>query len=419
MVDYTGKHGVTFTLTDEDRLLMASEFPKQDGHGIAISRTIDASGKWLFDFGNRQTLYLADNAALRKTGEENGLFVYTTVDAGRAQAEVVAPTASFRNGTSLSNSQNGYYEDVQRFVAPYVIDGGAKALRIPIKRKLLWQNGVIQDSITLGGYATKQFPALCNIIDFAIAQNVAVVIDDHTYSAMSNAELLPFWTALGQRLKAKYGSNDLIHLELQNETSGGGWDTAYATGVRDLVQGLRAAGIDYPLIVGWGGWNSIGGYTRALTELDTVGGAENIDPLGKLQFSAHHYPTTTGNDLPTTGQNAPQIKGSAVSTGFVALFDEFKRRGLKIWITEIGLGGGARAWLANGSNVPAFTGKEWLEQFTTIVAKYPGTVAGVLGWGGGSAWADTYPFKQEYAKDNWTATKSTEFWRVIKNLWAL
>ncbi len=323
-----------------------------------------------------------------------------------------------RNGTSLSNSRNGYYEDVPRFIAPYVFDGGARAIRIPIKRSLIWRNGEIQDAIPLNGYATKQWLALKTIIDFAIAEDVAVVIDDHSYSPMGNAELLPFWTALGKKLMATYGVNDLIHLELQNETSSGGWEPSYAANSKALVRGLRAANVPYPIILGWGGWNAVGGYTRALAELDAVGGAGKIDPLGKLEFSAHHYPTTTGNDQPSSGKSAPQIKGSAVAANFKEMFDEFELRGLRVWITEIGLAGGARGWLANGSGVPAFDGKAWLEQFTALVRDYPNTVAGVLAWGGGSAWADTYNFKQEYAKDNCSATKGTEFWRAVSKLWA-
>ncbi|WP_183937598.1 cellulase family glycosylhydrolase [Sphingomonas sp. BK481] len=256
------------------------------------------------------------------------------------------------------------------------------------------------------------------MIDFAIAEDVAVVIDDHSYSAMGHTELLPFWTALGKKLMATYGSNDLIHLELQNETNSGGWEPSYAANSKALVQGIRAAGVPYPIILGWGGWNAVGGYTRALAELDAVGGAGKIDPLGKLEFSAHHYPTTTGNDQPSSGKSAPQIKGSAVAANFKEMFDEFKRRDLRIWITEIGMGGGARGWMTNGSGTPSFNGKAWLEQFTALVKQYSDTVSGVLAWGGGSGWADTYPLKQEYEKGNWSATKGTEFWRTIRVLWA-
>lgn len=394
------------TLAPDDRILLPKE-RTSDVNGISPSKGWNATaGGWGYSY---PSMMIANAAALQFKGEVDGKFAYGLV------GSVATPTKTRqRNGTSLSNSRNGYYEDVPRFVAPYVFDGGARAIRIPIKRSLLWRNGVIQDAISLNGYSTKQWLALKTIIDFALAEDVAVVIDDHTYSAMGDPELLPFWVALGKKLMDTYGPNDLIHLELQNETSSGGWSPTYAPDSKALIQGIRAAGIPYPIILGWGGWNAVGGYTRALKELDAVG---EIDPLGKLEFSAHHYPTTTGNDQPSSGKSAPQIKGTAVAANFKEMFDEFKRRGLRVWITEIGLGGGARGWLSNGSGVPEFNGKAWLEQFTALVKEYPDTVAGVLAWGGGSAWADTYNFKQEYAKDNWSATKGTEFWRVLKNLW--
>jgi len=402
----------TITLGADDRVLFPTE-KGADLNGIIPSIGWNPTKEgWGYKY---PSVFVSNAAALQFKGEVDGKFAYGLVSGGPASAPAKSRQ---RNGTSLSNSRNGYYEDVPRFIAPYVFDGGARALRIPIKRSLLWRNSEIQDAISLNGYATKQWLALKTIIDFAIAEDVAVVIDDHTYSAMGNPELLPFWTALGKKLMDTYGPNDLIHLELQNETSSGGWSPTYAADSKALVQGLRAAGIPYPIVLGWGGWNSVGGYKRALTELDAVGGADKIDPLGKLEFSAHHYPTTTGNDQPKTGQNAPQIAGSAVAANFKEMFDEFKRRGLRVWITEIGIGGGARGWLSNGSGVPTFNGKAWLEQFTALVKQYPDTVAGVLAWGGGSAWADIYPFKVEYAKDNWSATKGTEFWRTIKGLWS-
>lgn len=393
------------TLASDDRILLPNK-RDADVNGITPSKGWNATaGGWGYSY---PTMTISNAAALQFKGEVDGKFAYGLVGA-------TAPTKTRqRNGTSLSNSRNGYYEDVPRFIAPYVFDGGARAIRIPIKRSLLWRNGVIQDAISLNGYSTKQWLALKTIIDFGIAEDVAIVIDDHSYSPMGDSELLPFWTALGKKLMDTYGPNDLIHLELQNETSSGGWSPTYALDSKALIQGIRAAGIPYPIILGWGGWNAVGGYTRALAELDAVG---EIDPLGKLEFSAHHYPTTTGNDQPSSGKSAPQIKGSAVAANFKEMFDEFKRRGLRIWITEIGLGGGARGWLSNGSGVPEFNGKAWLEQFTALVKEYPDTVAGVLAWGGGSAWPNTYPMKQEYEKDNWSATKGTDFWRTVKNLW--
>ncbi|MEW9855258.1 cellulase family glycosylhydrolase [Novosphingobium sp. M1R2S20] len=349
-----------------------------------------------------------------------GVYAMTKAPSDQSHASVRALRTlqhEQRNGTSLSNSVNGYYEDVRRVVAPYVLDGGVRALRIPIRRKHLWQNGEIQNVIQHNGWPTKQWLALKPIIDFSLAKDVAVVIDDHTYSAYGHPDLLPFWVALGTKLKETYGDNDLIHLELQNESSRGGWEAGYATNARNLIHGIRAAGITYPVILGWGGWNSIGGYERALAEIDAIGGVGALDPLGKVEFSAHHYPTTTGNDQARGDRSAPQIKGTAVSPKFKAAFDEFKRRGLRIWITEIGMGGGARGWLANGSGDPAFDGRAWFKEFTALVGDYPSTVAGVLAWGGGSAWPDTYPFKVEYGKGQWEATKDTDLWRSMIGFW--
>ena len=322
-----------------------------------------------------------------------------------------------RHGPSLSNSQSGYYENVPKRVAPYIFDGGARALRIPIKRKVLFQDGEIKDAIMLNGYSTKQFPALKAIIDFCIAENVAAVIDDHSYNNYGHETLLPFWIALGQKLTGLYGDNDLIVLELQNETSAGGWDDNYATNLRDLIHGIRAAGITYPLIAGWGGWNSVNGHKRALDEIDAIGGVEALDPLGKLAFSCHDYPTISGNDQPASGKSKPQIKGKELDAHWRVIFEEFKRRGLKLWVTEIGMGGGARGWLSNGSDAPDFNGRAWFEAFTALVREYPDTVAGVLSWGGGDAWKTDYPFKDQYEKDNWPATKATEYWRYLSGFW--
>jgi len=411
MTDFSPKGTTAIALGAGDRVIVPN-LRNVDVNGICPSNGYDtAKGGWKYSY---PTMIIANAAALRFLGKVDGKFAYGLV--GNGSSVVAKPRQ--RNGTSLSNSRNGYYEDVPRFVAPYVFDGGARALRVPVKRSLLWRNGAIQDSIMIGAYATKQWLAFKPIIDFGIAEDVAIVIDEHSYSPMGDPELLPFWIALGKKLMEAYGPNDLIHLESQNETNGGDWSTTYAADSKALVQGIRAAGIPYPIILGWGGWNAVGGYKRALAELDAVGGADKIDPLGKLEFSAHHYPTTTGNDQPLAGKSAPQIKGAAVAANFKEMFDEFKRRGLRIWITEIGMGGGARGWLTNGSGAPSFDGRAWLDQFTALVKQYPDTVSGVLAWGGGSGWADTYPLKQEYEKGNWSATKGTEFWKSIRVLWA-
>ena len=334
-----------------------------------------------------------------------------------ARGPVAPAKPKQRHGTSLSNSQNGYYEDVPKRVAPYVFDGGARAIRIPIKRKVLFQGGEIKDEIMLNGYMTQQFPRLKKIIDFAIAEDVAVYIDDHSYSGYGNEALLPFWTALGTKLQGIYGDNDLIRLELQNESSAGGWETGYAENARALIHGIREAGITYPVVLGWGGWNSVNGHKRALAEIDAIGGTDTMDPLGKLIFSCHDYPTTTGNDQPKSGEKYPEIKGKELDAHWATIFEEFKARGLNLAVTEIGMGGGARRWLSNGSGAPEFNGRAWFEAFTALVVQYPDTVETVLAWGGGDAWKTDYPFKDQYEKDNWPATKATEYWRYLSGFW--
>lgn len=416
MTNFTIEPGGTYTLAEGDSLLAPVLLKSRDKAGIAISKAGSAD-VWTYEYvadKTTRTFKVNGSAALRFAGMEGSLFAYTLPVLVKDGSPV---KTGQRNGLSLSNSLNGYYEDVQRMVAPFVFDGGARAIRIPVKHDLLVQNGVVQDAVSLNGYSTKQWLALQKIIDFALAEDVAVVIDDHKYLKYSDPVVLAFWLALGAKLKEVYGDNDLIHLELQNETSKGGWDADYAQSVKALVEALRAAGVNFPVIVGWGDWNAVSSYNKALTAFDAIGGPEKIDPLGKLAFSAHYYPTTTGNDQPASGKNSPQIKGSALSPSFAAMFTEFERRGLGVWITEIGMGGGARGWLSNGSGVPEFNGKAWFDELAALVAKYPKTVKGVLAWGGGSAWADTYPFKIEYAKDNWSATKSTEFWRSITAFW--
>lgn len=431
MTDFTVVPGASYTITDKDRLLFPALAKTHDVNGVAISKG-GSNGIWQFEFyvgGKTVTAGVKDNAALRFDAMEGSLFAYTmpvkittvtntvTVEKDVLVYPPAPPVYAQRNGMSLSNSQNGYYENVQTQVAAYVLSGGARAMRVPVKHDLLWQNGAIQDAITLNGYKTKQWLALTPIIDFNLANDVVTVIDDHKYLPIGNPDVLAFWLALGAKLKAMYGNNDKIVLELQNETSQGGWETNWATNLKTVVAALRAAGITYPLIAGWGNWNAVGSYARALSELDAVGGPDKIDPLGKLSFSAHHYPTTSGNDQPKSGQSAPQINGSAVNAGFKAMFDEFKKRGLKIWITEVGSGGGAHGWLGNGSGVAAFDGKAWFTQFTALIAQYPDTVSGVLMWGGGQSWKDDYPFKIEWTKGDWDASKSTEFWQMASAVW--
>jgi len=97
-------------------------------------------------------------------------------------------------------------------------------------------------------------------------------------------------------------------------------------------------------------------------------------------------------------QKAPQIEGSRVSSSFVTFFDACKTRNLQCAVTEIGMGGGARGWLANGSGKPTFDGKAWLTAYSALTDKYKGNLVGTIAWGGGSAWNDAYPFKLEYAK---------------------
>lgn len=91
------------------------------------------------------------------------------------------PAHQFRNGVALSNSQNGYIEDSARFVAPYIIDGGIRSLRIPLRSRYLVVNGTIANAVLLHDYPTKEKGALKSVIDLALSHDVTVYLDDHEY----------------------------------------------------------------------------------------------------------------------------------------------------------------------------------------------------------------------------------------------
>jgi hypothetical protein len=211
------------------------------------------------------------------------------------------PAHQFRNGVALSNSQNGYIEDGARFVAPYIVDGGIRSLRIPLKSKYLVANGAVADTVQLNGYMTKEKAALNAVIDLALSHDVTVYLDDHEYRWYSDKEVADFWLPVGKWLMATYGYNDNIVLELQNESGKSCWDPNYARSVKDLVTKLRAAGITYKLAIGWANWNNVGSATRAFTDLDAIGGPHSIDPLNRLIWTGHFYQTMTGNDQATAG----------------------------------------------------------------------------------------------------------------------
>ncbi|MBB5712919.1 hypothetical protein FHT02_004181 [Sphingomonas xinjiangensis] len=304
----------------------------------------------------------------------------------------------------MSNSINGYIEDITRFVKPYIVNAGARAIRMPLRRKNLWNGVALTPVIKLNGYDTPQLEPIFKNIELSISNDVMFVIDDHTYSQYAEPDLLKFWVAFGTALQQRFGNNDLIVLELQNESGKGAWDPAYAQSVKALVAGIRAAGITYPLAIGWGNWNNVANFGQAMADLDKVGGPGTIDPLNRLIWTGHHYPTTTGNDQAKSGKSNPEISGSSVSPAIPTFFDGCKARRLQCMITEIGVGGGARGWLENGSGNPEFNGKAWFKQYDEIQSRYAGTVVGTIVWGGGSAWPDTYPFKVEYQKDGWAHT---------------
>lgn len=329
-----------------------------------------------------------------------------------------APAPLFRNGVAMSNSQNGYIEDSSRFVIPYIVDGGIRSLRLPLRSKYLIVNGAVADTVQLNGYPTREKAPLKAIIDLALSHDVTVYLDDHEYRWYSDKEVADFWLPVGKWLMAIYGYNDNIVLELQNESGRSYWDPNYAQSVKDLVTKLRAAGITYKLAIGWANWNNVGSATRAFTDLDAIGGPQSLDPLNRLIWTGHFYQTTTGNDQAKAGQKAPQIAGSSVSSSFVTFFDACKTRKLQCAVTEIGMGGGARGWLANGSGKPAFDGKAWLAAYSALTDKYKGNLVGTIAWGGGSGWNDAYPFKLEYAKDAWPQTRKTDFWATMKRFWA-
>jgi hypothetical protein len=421
VTDFTATENGSYTLTENDRLLMPASFKTQDKNGVAIAKGSAGGDFWTYEYrGASGVLNVkANSAALRFAGMAGSLYAYTlpvqiveVKTAAATQADAIVYTQ--RNGPSLSNSMNGYYEDVQRFVAEYVTVGKARAMRIPFHHDQLVKDGVVQDSILLGGYQTKQWPALKAIIDFDLQNDCAVVLDDHKFGTYDDPAMRSAWVAIGEKLMATYGDNDKIILEPMNETSSGGWQTGWAANVQSFIKMMRDAGVTYRFAIGWGNWNAIGSYARALAEIDALTGP--LDPLNKVDLTAHHYPTTSGNDQAKSGQSLPQINGGAVSSQFAPMLDEFKRRGLKVWISEIGMGGGVNGWLANGSGVPAFDGKAWFDQFTALIAKYPDTVAGVLAWGGGSAWVATYPFKMT-VKDQWTQTEASEAWQRLSAFW--
>lgn len=419
--------GQVYTLTGSDQLLLPSMVRNQDvnGVGIALPRP-DTAGTWPFEYyadGKLATFRVQDSAALRLTGKKGELFTYTlpvktiTIVTPAPVTPPAGAVHAFRNGVAMSNSQNGYIEDSVRFVAPYIFDGGIRSIRVPLKARNLIVNGAVADTITLNGYATKQKAPLKSLTDLALANDVQVYFDQHEYELYSAASVVDFWLPFGKWLMDTYGYNPNIVLELQNESGRGGWDPNYPNSVKDIVAKLRAAGITYKLAIGWGGWNSVGNAKRAFTELDTIGGPQAIDPLNRIIWTGHFYQTTTGNDQPKAGQSAPQISGSTVSPSFVTFFDECKTRDLQCTVSEIGMGGGARGWLKNGSNVPAFDGKAWFAAYSALADRYRGNLVGTIVWGGGSAWADTYPYKVEYSKDAWSQTKATDFYATVSPFW--
>ncbi len=331
------------------------------------------------------------------------------------RAELTSARESpFYNGVAMSNTLNGYIEDSSRFVRPYIFALGARSIRLPLKSKNMIVDGEVADAVMINGFMTPQKAPLKRIIDLALANGVLPVLDHHEYRKLSDPAVAAFWLPIGRWLVSTYGPDADIVLELQNETNKAAWDPDYANSVKALVQTIRAAGIRYRLAIGWGGWNSVKGFPRAMADLDAIGGPQAIDPLNRLIWTAHFYQTVTGNDQPAPGRSRPEIKGSAVDPAFRVYFDGCKARALKCMITEMGMGGGARGWLANGSGDPEFNGQAFLSEFSALQAKYPGTVLGTIAWGGGSAWPDTYPLKIEYAKDAWGETSSTEYFTDLK-----
>lgn len=318
---------------------------------------------------------------------------------------------SLRNGVALSNSLNGYIEDSVNVLQPYIHSGGIRAIRIPLRMKHLIVDGKVADVTMLNGYPTRQTEPLKKLIDLALANNVLVVLDDHEYRAYSHPDVRTFWLALGKWLRNTYGDNENIVLELQNESSQGGWDPNYAASVKTLVRTLRDDGIRYKLAIGWGNWNAVERINRAMSEIDATGGPNQIDPMNRVIWTGHHYPTTTGNDQARAGDIAPKINGDRVSSGVVTFFETCRSRNLKCMVTEIGMGGGAPGWLSNGSDSSNFDGKAWFSEYSDLQAKYAGNVIGTIAWGGGTAWKDTYPFKIRFADDN------SDFFRTLRTFW--
>ena len=157
----------------------------------------------------------------------------TTKTAATTSSAVLAPAvpkpkSSFRNGVAMSNSVNGYIEDPARFVAPYIFNAGVRAIRMPLRRKNLWDGAALTPVIKLNGYSTPQLDPIFDNIELGISNDVMFVLDDHTSSRYGDPDVLKFWVAFGTALQRRFGNTDLIVLELQNESGSGTWDENYA-----------------------------------------------------------------------------------------------------------------------------------------------------------------------------------------------
>jgi len=270
---------------------------------------------------------------------------------------------------------------------------GAKLVRIATRSTIVMPGGPpspLHGGVTIGAMSKWQLDNLYGLSKRALDKGMSVILDNHSYRQIDDPDIGNFWAAFGAALKVKFGGKfpDRFAIELVNEPKSN-WPE-HARGVKANIKTIRDAGVDCALIVDHGFWSKYSSFPNAMAELDKLGGPEAMDPLNKIIFALHDYPTPSGNDIAKTPPLRISGKITSVKARYGPVLEEARRRKVCVLMTEIGMGGG------NGKFLPAegagMDGAEFMRQYIALAAEYSDVLKGTAAWGAGRA-GTSYVFR--------------------------
>ncbi|SMO31941.1 glycoside hydrolase family 5 protein [Melghirimyces algeriensis] len=235
------------------------------------------------------------------------------------------------------NHAHSWYKNQLNTAIPAIANQGANTVRVVLSNGEQWTK---DDATTIR-----------NIISLAEQHNLVTILEVHDATGSNDVsdleKAVDYWIEMKDAL---IGKEDTVIINIANEWYGDSEGARWASGYKQAIPRLRAAGLTHTLMVDAAGW---GQYPQSIHQY----GKEvfNADPLQNTMFSIHMY-EYAGKDAETVRSNIDGV----LNQGLAVMIGEFGHRHtngdvdedtILNYTAEKEVGWTAWSWKGNGGGV--------------------------------------------------------------------